>query len=259
MNCLLTEYVSCRGKIVHITELSAHSNVKVRVLCRHGEREVRWSRRDNWCRKCRAEAGSYSTNQLGRKITWGEKISKAKKGKKRSGKHCTVPSKSQQDCLSKKKARKTFDLERYIIPLQDGENRPHFYMLCGQSGVGKTTMASKLDLIYNIISADSHSCETLAATLAVMCRGSKPVLLDIPIQISTVYKRYSPYYDITPIFIIEPPEVIYQRLKSRGGRMKNVEARYRRMLSLASRLAKFTGTYDEVLQFLINEQLYNPI
>jgi len=74
-------------KIVNTLELSEESNIEITVRCKHGERQVRWSRRFQSCRQCTSEAGAYNTSLKGREITWGDAISKAKKGKLFSDKH----------------------------------------------------------------------------------------------------------------------------------------------------------------------------
>jgi hypothetical protein len=80
MNKIITEKVIYRGREISINELKEQSNIKIIVECRHGQREVKWYRRYQLCYKCVSEAGLYNTSPKGRIITWGDKISKAKKG-----------------------------------------------------------------------------------------------------------------------------------------------------------------------------------
>lgn len=80
MNIIITKEVLYRGKLISIYQLKPNSNIKILVECSHGQREIRWNRRYQLCRKCVSEAGLYNTCKKGRKITWGDKISKAKKG-----------------------------------------------------------------------------------------------------------------------------------------------------------------------------------
>lgn len=87
MNRIITTHVRYRGSIVSIDSLKDSSNIKVKVECLHGQREVRWNRRHQLCRKCVAELGLYNTSKPGREITWGQKISKVKKGIKFSNAH----------------------------------------------------------------------------------------------------------------------------------------------------------------------------
>src|ERR1700677_3768175 len=95
MNNLITTHVTYRGNSIPVEQLKENSNLKVVVQCHHGQREVRWNRRHQLCRKCVAELGLYSTSKAGREITWGDKISKAKKGKSFSEDHRVALSKAQ--------------------------------------------------------------------------------------------------------------------------------------------------------------------
>lgn len=87
MNKLISKTVIYRGTEVSVNLLKENSNIKVIVECLHGQREVRWNRRHQLCRKCVAEAGLYNTSPKGREITWGDKISDAKKGALSSEEH----------------------------------------------------------------------------------------------------------------------------------------------------------------------------
>lgn len=98
MNKVITKTVTIRGQEKSIDQLKENSNKKVTVECKHGQREVRWCRRHQQCRKCVAEAGLYNTSKVGRKITWGDKISKAKKGVKLSELHKKELSIAQYEC-----------------------------------------------------------------------------------------------------------------------------------------------------------------
>ena len=87
MNKIITTHVSCRGSTVPVEQLKDHSNIEVEVECQHGRRTIRWYRRFQLCKKCSIEAGAFNTSPKGRKITWGDKISKAKKGVKATEEH----------------------------------------------------------------------------------------------------------------------------------------------------------------------------
>ena len=88
MNGIITEFVTYRGKQIPVCELKDKSQIEVEITCRHGNVRVRrWCRRHQWCYQCNVEAGAYNTSPKGRVITWGNKISNAKKGKKFSRKH----------------------------------------------------------------------------------------------------------------------------------------------------------------------------
>ena len=87
MNRLITKIITIRGVSKTVDQLKKNSNIKVTVECKHGQREVRWYRRHQQCRKCVSEAGLYNPTKKGRQITWGDNISKAKKGIKATKEH----------------------------------------------------------------------------------------------------------------------------------------------------------------------------
>lgn len=95
-------------KTVNTLELSDQSQVEITVECPHGQRQIRWSRRATPCKQCAVEAGVYSTSPKGRIITWGDKISKVKKGVKATEEH-----------------KKALSMAQYGVT--DEENWPGFY------------------------------------------------------------------------------------------------------------------------------------
>lgn len=101
MNKVLTTHVLYRGTPVSVDTLKPNSNILVLVECSHGQREVRWNRRDQLCKQCAIAAGHFNTSPKGRQITWGDKISKAKKGVKLSDKHKIALSISHYNCDEK--------------------------------------------------------------------------------------------------------------------------------------------------------------
>lgn len=98
MNKVITEKVIYRGKEISVDQLKENSNIKVIVECEHGQREVRWNRRHQLCRQCASEAGLYNTCEKGREITWGNKISEAKKGTNFTEEHRKALSVAQYGC-----------------------------------------------------------------------------------------------------------------------------------------------------------------
>lgn len=334
----------------------------MKVKCKHGEREVRWCRIHQWCHKCTSEAGIYNTSVKGRKINWGEKISKAKKGKKLTEEHKRALSEAHLGIpLSKehieaqnrnrpkgknhplwkdvhpnrKKIRKYLSgsigsklkkrnrlksrsineslnysvdeladsiesmfwpgmswdnygmwhidhivpdsLHKYdsdtdigfseswdinnLQPLWSNLNilkgnsnitypKIDIYMLCGQSGAGKTTLINELDSKVTGISYDSYSNTNQLYEILGTCNTEKVIVIDIPIKISNIYKDLSPYYNLHPIFLIEPIEVIVSRIAKRGGKISNIDRRYRRMLSLNKKFGEFSGNYEEVRDYI---------
>jgi len=75
-------------------------------------------------------------------------------------------------------------------------------------------------------------------------------LIDISIKISTIIKRYSNDYFIRPIFMIEPEEIVKERLEGRGKQMSNVNKRYNRVVNLSNKFSYYSGNTEEIRHFL---------
>jgi len=359
MNRVITTHVVYRGREIPVSNLRDNSNLKITIECRHGQRTVKWVRRNQFCKKCAVEAGVFNTSKVGRDITWGDKISEAKKGKKFSEKHKDALTSSRRKKLCKRlniseqefkgfptkgeqyklrccimnalkqhmisisvkdqdtlivdtlgytfndlrnhleskfesgmtwdnygewhidhitpeswfsyteidsdQFRQCWSLEN-LQPMWAAQNRrknnlylgkykePFFYMLCGQSGCGKTTLANKLTDIYHVISIDKITKKDLDKILRNNWHNDKPVLLDISVHISTTYRRYVSRYRVMPVFLIESIDTVKANIGGRGGRVDNVDARYNRVIKLSKEIGIFSGCKEEVLDYLINEQ-----
>jgi hypothetical protein len=358
MNRIITKYVTYRGQKISVDDLKPNSNIKIEVECKHGRRMVKWCRRQQLCRKCCSEAGTYNTSPKGRKITWGDKISKAKKGKKlsvehkralvaqRKTKYCQRVGIKETDFVGFPTSGLQFKLRCFLMAamqkiiiktnvdeqdrlfreklgysvaelrthleqkFQSGmswknygkwhidhvrpeswfqyrsHNDPEFkkcwalsnlqplwahenlkknslyegeykerkiYMLVGQSGVGKTTMANMLSNKFTIIEYDDYNMKNLDRAIRNNWFNKKPILLVVPVKISTLYKRYSIQYAIHMVAILEPTEIIKQRIISRGGtQFSSLKRRNKRLIVLAASLADFSGDFQTVLSYFQN-------
>jgi len=342
-----------------VDHIKENSQIKVIVECPHGQREVRWNRRHQLCYKCAAEKGLYNTSKSGRDISWGDKISRAKKGKALSKEHkeaiinsrksklakrlnipieqTQFPTKSyqykirtfimsalkrsllnnsieNQDRIIKDKlGYSVADLCRAIeLKFQNGmtwdnygdweidhvkpdswfqysstdeqgfknsfaidnlqpmwkhENRKKnnlyegyfkekiLYALCGQSGVGKTTVSNKVQHLFTVIDSDDFSkIKDMDRAIRNNWFNDRPILLQIGVHISTTLTRYSQQgYKIVPLFIIEDENTVIERIISRGGkRIHNVRNRYKRVTSLASKVAHHVCNADDMVQYLLD-------
>lgn len=360
MNCILTTHVEYRGNTIPVCDLKVNSNIKVQVECKHGVRWVKWSRVNQLCHKCAAEAGLYNTQKPGRVISWGNKISAAKRGKLLSqahkdalhqarikktcdrqgisldefdgfptsgvqyklrlfmmnsiNKHIFKSSVDQQDDLfTDILGYSAADLKKHLEdqfadgmswdnygkdgweidhivpeswfkydsindesfqqawalsnlqPMWAHQNRKKnavysgkykekkIFMLAGQSGAGKSTIAEQVKDQFTIVDKDKIKAKEADQIIRNNWHNDKPILFVVSTHVSTLYKKYSKDYIVDMILILESPDVIVQRIKSRGGsRISNVDNRYRRMVSVSSKYACFTGTADEVLVYLHN-------
>jgi chloramphenicol 3-O-phosphotransferase len=72
------------------------------------------------------------------------------------------------------------------------------------------------------------------------------------VHISTTICRYLSKYDVKTIAIIEPIEVIEQRIQQRGGRTKNIVKRHQRMRTIAAKFNSVVGTTEEIRDYLIS-------
>jgi adenylate kinase family enzyme len=359
MNKVISEFVIHRGKQTCVDSLKDNSNIEVTVECKHGQRKVRWSRRNQLCKKCAIEKGAFNTSKVGRKITWGNKISKAKKNIKLSEEHknALIKSRIRKICKKKNIDESQFDgfptsgcqfklrcfvmsainkkITKYSVHQQDSmilnnlgysveQLRQHleyrfkegmtwenygqwqidhvkpeswfsysssqddqfkqcwsldnlqpmwasenldksnkydgdyvprkFYMLAGQFGVGKTTLCKELHDKFTIVHYDKINIKKLDSFIANNYFNKKPILIDIPANISTIFNRYKNKYEIDLILLIESPEVVAERISKRGGSpdINNIKKRYSRMLYIKDNYAKHSGSYDEVLSFLLN-------
>lgn len=362
MNKLISKTVIYRNKEISVDELKHNSNLLVTVECEHGQRQVRWNRRNQLCHKCATNVGLYNTSKKGRSVGWGDKISKSKKGIKFSEEHKDAlvlarknkicqrkgihidefkefPTKGVQfklrsvimNAIRRNIINKTVEEQEQAIhsilgysskELKDhlesrfetkmtwdnygewhidhikpeswftyeqptdeefkkcwaldnlqpmwasqnidknnkyeGKYRPRkFFMLAGQFGVGKTTLCTKLTEKFNIVSYDSLNIKELDSLIANNYYQDKPILIDIPTNISTVFNRYSKAYDIHLVLLLEDVDVVKTRILSRNGKVneQNILKRHKRMLYIRDNYATFSGTYDDVLNYLHNLHL----
>jgi guanylate kinase len=345
MNELVTQWVYLRGNRVPVSALPDGSNVKVTVKCKHGEREVRWYRRHQLCHKCVAESGAYNTSKKGRKIEWGDKISKAKSGKKFSEEHkkaliqtrleknaaiqglpieeAFFPTKGaqyklriltmnaigrsfiktsipEQDRIIFEKLNYSIeDLKKHLEaqfqpgmtwdnygewhvdhvrpeswfkyvdnkdpawiecwslnnlqPMWASQNirksnkyegpykEPFFYVLYGQSGVGKSTLLQELESKFYILDVDKVPFKKIDSIIANNWFLEKPIILNISVHISTTIRRYLDRYRVKTFALVESIEKVKEHIESRGKRTANVEARYKRVQSIIKEFNSVSG------------------
>lgn len=152
MNKIITTHVMYRGQEISVSNLKDNSNLKITVECRHGQRLVKWVRRNQLCKKCAVEAGIFNTSKMGRDITWGDKISEAKKGKKFSEAH--------KEALSKAHVGKKHSEERIQASLKNrrrGDRHPSW------KNINKDQKRIKKDVLDSLssIARKMRNCEVV--------------------------------------------------------------------------------------------------
>ena len=215
MNKIITTHVEHRGRIIPVEELKEKSNTYVVVECEHGQRRLKWRKRYRLCRKC------FAATRVKEKIPTVKKI-------------------------KKEKPIQTID----FIDV----DKKTIYMLCGQFGCGKTTVANKLLDKYTYIQMDKVKRNKVDDLIKSSCQIDKPILIDIPTMIITYYNKYKSHdFNVVPVFIVENIEVIKERILSRDGTITDsIEKRNRRILNLSKKIGTFSGTADEVFAYLNN-------
>jgi 2-phosphoglycerate kinase len=126
------------------------------------------------------------------------------------------------------------------------------YLVAGAAGVGKSWVCSQLINCSYLASDNFPEMAYIAKILE--CPLDKPVVFEITVGISTFIKWNSNLFDIYPIVIIEDNEILHQRIVSRGGQITEYASkRNAAMRKRADKYAKFSGTSQEVLDYLTKE------
>lgn len=121
------------------------------------------------------------------------------------------------------------------------------YILTGAPASGKSWVTSRVAFTFDALDSDSIPKKELVKRVDSV---AKP-LLALTVGVSTFMKN-NPQWDYKLVVIIEPEEVINKRMIERGGVITNtIKRRMRRMTSLAKQ-AVFSGTSQEVLDFIIS-------
>ena len=137
------------------------------------------------------------------------------------------------------------------LPVGRLPKRVPLFIITGQSGVGKSWVTSKLKDMYQIISYDSIPKEQHYHYMVEMSHNDiKPIIYDPLRKALGMYRRYRGLFDTKLIVIIEEPEVVKNRIRSRGGKaLENVDKFYKKFKNLATK-AHFSGTSVEVLAYM---------
>lgn len=124
------------------------------------------------------------------------------------------------------------------------------YLIVGAPGSGKTWIGNQLKDQFDYLPHDDYPNPKvyISAIKRLMQFNTKPILIETPFSVSV----YTEALTVTPVFIIETPEVTKQRYESREnkpipqGHLSRIET-YRQR---AAELNAFSGTSEEVLKYL---------
>jgi hypothetical protein len=130
------------------------------------------------------------------------------------------------------------------------------YLVTGAPGSGKSwvcsQLASQVDYIpYDDVPKEQH--------LHLMLNNNKlPIVYDPWRKATSFVKRYAANFNIKLIVIVEDLEVVKKRLIQRGGVPDDNTNKYVKRSMLIAKKAEFSGTSDQVLQYL-KDKLYAKV
>lgn len=141
--------------------------------------------------------------------------------------------------------------DRFNLIAEHRKNLPNVFFLFGCFGAGKTWVGNQLINNFFIVEYDKYRFKSVEIIDALP--KTKPILFISSIGITAFMNKYGMKYNIVPIALIESSDVIRQRLIQRGGSMTaNVERRLKRVESISNKYAEFSGTSNQVLEYLKN-------
>lgn len=133
------------------------------------------------------------------------------------------------------------------------------YIICGLPGSGKTWCAEQIKDRFIYLPHDIYKVDEYSKIIIQEAKKSSslPVLAELPFRISVVLDELlKKGLLIIPIFIIEPEWKVRLRYFEREGRTcPTLSSRFIRIKELANKYGVFSGTSDEVLEYLINLDL----
>lgn len=128
------------------------------------------------------------------------------------------------------------------------------YLVCGVPGAGKSWVCEQLEDEFTYLRNDDYIGENFVEAIHTMSELSpKPVLADCPFGERDLRdKLFAEMVKVIPVFIVEKPEVVAARYKSREKKScpQNVLTRATSIGSRAAEWKAFRGTSEEVLEHL---------
>lgn len=127
------------------------------------------------------------------------------------------------------------------------------YLVIGAPGSGKSWVCEQLKDIYEYYAHDEYKDTYLATILEQGNTATKPILIETPFSVSQLLDPLTNAgFKVTPIFILETPELTAKRYEEREGKPihKAHLTRIQTYAKRANELKAFSGTSTEVLTHL---------
>lgn len=127
---------------------------------------------------------------------------------------------------------------------------PKLIIVFGCSGSGKTWISNQLTDLYHVVHYDTVSRTKLLDVLRAQ-PTDKPILLDLPIKISTFIKRHGAEFDLRCVAVMGDFIKVKQQILLRGGKITpTIYKRWKQIGKRAAKYAEFTGDSEDVLRYL---------
>jgi dephospho-CoA kinase len=129
------------------------------------------------------------------------------------------------------------------------------YLICGVPGSGKSWVCEQLQDKYHYVRHDDHHDKhTLISEVRHHATSAqKPILVDCPFAERELKEKLLQYgISVTPLFVIEPPDVVKRRYEAREKKpvAKNVMTRAVTIQDRAKEWNAIAGNSNEILKYL---------
>jgi hypothetical protein len=127
-------------------------------------------------------------------------------------------------------------------------------VLAGASGSGKTWVSEQLTDEFSYVPYDKTPKERHIMEIMKVAKiqPNKPVLYDPTRKARTIFNRYCQVWNVKLIFIDEAPATVAKRLVGRGGKAPHNIDKIIKSMARLRKVAHFSGTSDQVLDYLRN-------
>lgn len=127
------------------------------------------------------------------------------------------------------------------------------YLICGVSGAGKTWVCERVKDKFIYVPHDLHYDSICSALAEAAFDFSGPLITECPFAERIQKEKMEAVgFKVTPIFVIENPNLVASRYFARENRpiQKSAYVRASSILKRAQEWQAFYGTSEEVLQYL---------